>query len=340
MNRIGVTLGGYHCETDLGLILTDADIQLPDVRISLVDVPGRDGLLDMSEAVDGTVRYKNRKITLKFATLERVSGQKWNELLSNVSDKIHGQKMKIEFDGDDYYYEGRCSVDKFSVDGNRQELTISCDCDPYKLEKEERVYSTHMGTSASVEVEVTGTNVSKQPWNVDLRWGSPEVPTFDWSSYVEIIIDFTTASNAMTRVDVQFVDTDKNVYNTQVTKTAKKNESKRITIATIGDEAPKSINWSKIYRILLSGATSATVTAVAVPTAILRVQGTRMPAVPQVDVDLPVTLTVKGNKYKLETGSWYDPNLVLDEGITAFIFEAEDNTDYAEVSVKFRGGRL
>lgn len=340
MNRIGVTLGGYHCETDLGLILTDADIQLPDVRTSLVDVPGRDGLLDLSEAVDGTVRYKNRKITLKFATLERVSGQKWNELLSNVSDKIHGQKMKIEFDGDGYYYEGRCSVDKFSVNGNRQELTISCDCDPYKLEKEKRKYTATLGTSGNVEVDVTGTNVSKREWNVDLRWGSAEVPTFDWSNYVEITIELTTASNASSIVKIQCADAEGGIYNVELPKTAKKTEKKSITIALSGSNAPEGIAWNKLYRILLGNATKAKVTAIAASTACVRVQGTRMPSVPQIDTDTGVQLTVMGKKYDLEVGSWYDPNLVLYEGETAFLFTTKESVENAEVSVSFQGGRL
>ena len=45
------------------MYLTDADIGFPEVRTNYVDVPGRDGMLDLSTALDGEIHYQDRTIT-------------------------------------------------------------------------------------------------------------------------------------------------------------------------------------------------------------------------------------------------------------------------------------
>ncbi|MCC8181522.1 MAG: phage tail family protein [Clostridiales bacterium] len=129
---IGVSFDGAHCLDDLGLYLTNASIGAPEVQTNYIDVPGRDGQLDLSTALTGAVRYKNRTIELTFATAKRVSGKEWHALLSDVSNLLHGQEKTIAFDGDDYYYKGRCTVTDFAVEGEKHTLTVSCNCEPYK----------------------------------------------------------------------------------------------------------------------------------------------------------------------------------------------------------------
>ena len=67
----GVTLNEKHCTRDLGLYLTDAVIAAPEVQTSYASVPGGDGYLDLSTALDGEIHYKGREIKLSFRIRDR-----------------------------------------------------------------------------------------------------------------------------------------------------------------------------------------------------------------------------------------------------------------------------
>lgn len=134
----GVSIGGKHCYRDLDLILTDVDIKLPDVQTSTTEVPGMDGVLDYTEVLTGHVRYKNRSITLTFATSNKFTKLDWSTFLSNLAGTLHGQKLRIIFDDDpEHYYVGRCTIDSFSTDWRNHTVKIVCDCDPWKYKTKE-----------------------------------------------------------------------------------------------------------------------------------------------------------------------------------------------------------
>ena len=135
----GVTIGGYHSYDDLNMLLAKREIGLPEVQTSTVEVPGRDGALDLTDVLYG-VKYDNRTIKLTLLTTTVISESNWAELLSDISGKLHGQKLKIIFDEDtDWYYYGRVSINKFQTDCRKQEVVLECDCEPYKLAVEDTV---------------------------------------------------------------------------------------------------------------------------------------------------------------------------------------------------------
>lgn len=129
----GVTFDGIHTDS-WGLILTDAEIGLPEVKTSTVSIPGADGVLDLTEALTGAVCYGNRELKLTFETTAKYSGSSWAELLSTLSAALHGQRKSIVFDDDpDWAYQGRCTIDTFETSRYHQTVVIRCDCDPYKV---------------------------------------------------------------------------------------------------------------------------------------------------------------------------------------------------------------
>lgn len=131
---IGVTINGKHCLNDLGMVLTKAEIDPPEAQTSYLTVPGRDGPLDMSEALDGKIHYNEREITLEFESTPLLCGKTWPVFLSDLSNLVHGVTSKVAFDGDDdYYYTGRGEVSDFGITGNKYSITIGFICDPYKL---------------------------------------------------------------------------------------------------------------------------------------------------------------------------------------------------------------
>ncbi len=111
-----VKIGGYDCQDDFGMLLASKDIELPTVQTKFVEVPGRDGTLDFTEALSGRPAYYDRTIKLVFVTCKNISHEEWPDFLSKIANAIHGKRLQIIFDEDpDYYYDGRCVNSKFET---------------------------------------------------------------------------------------------------------------------------------------------------------------------------------------------------------------------------------
>ena len=128
-----VFFDGKDTYTEYGLLLASKSIALPEVRTNMIDVPGRDGLLDASEALNGEVTYKNRTITLKLTGVDTVSGKTWPATISDFCNKVHGKHVKITFPEDTaHFYSGRCSVRQVELVKMMQTIPVTVDCDPWK----------------------------------------------------------------------------------------------------------------------------------------------------------------------------------------------------------------
>lgn len=132
MNTTGVKLGEYHSYETWKLRLKSVEIEFPDGRVISIDVEGRDSLLDVTEAVNGSVRYKNR--TLHFVFDARNNDYRhWAYLISGIANKLHGQKRRIIFDFDpEYYYVGRCHLNTSKSNEVLSEIALDCECDSFK----------------------------------------------------------------------------------------------------------------------------------------------------------------------------------------------------------------
>ena len=119
---IGIKFGIKHSYRDFGMYLTKKEISLPKAKTEKVSVTGRDGDIDLTEALGDNVRFENR--TLKF-TFTTVDYKKWAQSLSAVANYLHGQKMQIIMDADpQYYYYGRCSINKFETNKATGKIVI------------------------------------------------------------------------------------------------------------------------------------------------------------------------------------------------------------------------
>lgn len=128
-----VFFDGKDTYTEYGLLLASKSISLPEVRTNMIDVPGRDGLLDASEVLAGEVTYKNRTITLKLIGVDTVSGKKWPATISDFCNKVHGKRVKVTFPEDTtHFYSGRCSVGQVELVKMMQAIPVTVDCDPWK----------------------------------------------------------------------------------------------------------------------------------------------------------------------------------------------------------------
>lgn len=104
-----------------------------EIKTSLINIPYADGQLDLTDYY-GTVRYKNRPITINmriFGSEDIVS------IYHEISTSLHGKVMKIEFsdDDEDWYWYGRCAVGQGTRTNNyAYDFAIVVDAEPYQYQ--------------------------------------------------------------------------------------------------------------------------------------------------------------------------------------------------------------
>ncbi len=172
----GVTIGEKHSFNDWGTRLSTMSITLPLPKTNYVDIPGRDGPLDLTE-VFGQVNYYNRDFTIELTKLDAT--RKWETLITEIANYVHGKKLKITFDKDpDHYYYARCTVDRLSTSAMLGIITIYCNSDPYKYKQNLTVVEEAIDTSGTIIL--TNDRMPSIPTitvdaEMTLTWGDYEV---------------------------------------------------------------------------------------------------------------------------------------------------------------------
>ena len=97
-----------------------------------IEVPGRNGQIDLTEALTGYTVYNNRQIVLELGGRKR--SQDWPGFMSNFLNDLHGKSVKVIFDNDpSYYYQGRATVESDYEKGNEiARFTLTINAEPYK----------------------------------------------------------------------------------------------------------------------------------------------------------------------------------------------------------------
>lgn len=145
----GVKFGNYHSWNDFSLILAQKIIGTPSPKTETVDIPGGDGVLDLTDFF-GEVKYNNRELSFEFSTM--VPQDQFMDLFSRVQNALHGQKMQIVLDDNaEWYYTGRITVSEWKAEKSIGKLTIDCDCEPFKARLGDTVIHQEVnGTEATV----------------------------------------------------------------------------------------------------------------------------------------------------------------------------------------------
>lgn len=130
---IGVNFNNFHSFDDFGLILSSKTIEAPNPKTVKVSIEGADGEMDLTEYF-GETKFENRKLEFEFTSI--IPKSEFKDQFSEINNAIHGKKMQILLDEDsEFYYVGRCSLSSWKSNGRIMELTITCDCEPYKYKK-------------------------------------------------------------------------------------------------------------------------------------------------------------------------------------------------------------
>ena len=123
----------FHSFDDWGLYIANTDyIKEPKQNTNYVEVPGRDGLLDLSEAVSGRPTYSGREIKISLAGVNDKTD--WDSIISSFRNNINGRICKIIFDNDPtYFWRGRIDIKDFKSVLNLGTFNVDVpNAEPYK----------------------------------------------------------------------------------------------------------------------------------------------------------------------------------------------------------------
>ena len=140
-----IRFGTKWTRADYGLIVAPYAIPMPEPQTNFVEIPGRDGALDLSEAF-GTVRYADRIIPLTM-----YARAPFDSMISAFAAEVHGRRINVIFDRDPtFYYDARFTLEDVERHAGYCELSLKCRARPYKLEHFETTITVLPTGSATV----------------------------------------------------------------------------------------------------------------------------------------------------------------------------------------------
>ncbi|MCI9025439.1 MAG: mtfA protein [Dorea sp.] len=131
----GVTFNDrIHTWRDWGLNLVSIYIPMPKPKSQLIDIPGGDGSIDLTE-INGRPVYDNRDgMELVFDLMDE-DYKVWFLKYSEFAKEIHGKKVKMVLDDEpEHYYMVRLNLDGQKTNPVYGEITLSGTAEPFKYD--------------------------------------------------------------------------------------------------------------------------------------------------------------------------------------------------------------
>lgn len=143
-NRLIV--GGVDLTSTFRLILLDGyELNPPEPKTYTVDIPGGNGVIDLTDALSGDVVYNNRSQTFNFALMNMkgvndTSIQEYERAKTELANFLHGKAFDYQMTMDPgYTYHGRFTVNTYAQalysNGRLGTIQVTVDSDPYKLKE-------------------------------------------------------------------------------------------------------------------------------------------------------------------------------------------------------------
>lgn len=131
-------------------------VELAEPILETIDLPGRNGRLDLSEVLTGHLLYSNRTGSWDFMVMNDYPDYNWVKVRDSMASYIHGKKHTIILEDDpDWYYEGRLTFD-YAPDNNWSTVSIGYDLCPFKRQIAIPASYQNISVSGSKTVTVVG----------------------------------------------------------------------------------------------------------------------------------------------------------------------------------------
>lgn len=136
--------GGF-TETSTGLLLNGVNtwdewhlipssrptIAMPGVSEKYIEIPGRDGSIDLSDWLAGRPIYGDRQGSLEF--YHQNGYEDWETVRRAMAHYFHGRTLKMILEDDPaYYYEGRFKLNEWKSEASHSKVVIDYHLKPYK----------------------------------------------------------------------------------------------------------------------------------------------------------------------------------------------------------------
>ena len=110
-------------------------IKPPKAKKTVIDIPGSNNRIDLSEVLSGDITYENRTGSIEFIVMND-KPMPWYELYNEIMNTIHGKRVGFSLEEEpDWYYEGRVEVNEWRSDPDYSRIVIDYDVDPFKYKK-------------------------------------------------------------------------------------------------------------------------------------------------------------------------------------------------------------
>lgn len=110
-------------------------INPPMQKKQTIDIPGANGILDLSNSLTHYPVFGNRTGQLQFAVLNDIPATSWITTYTKIMKFLQGNPVKMFLEDDQkYFYEGDVWVDNWDSrnDGTWSEITFGYDFQPYR----------------------------------------------------------------------------------------------------------------------------------------------------------------------------------------------------------------
>lgn len=129
-NYDSITYSGKGLMRDFGLKAKKIVIGMPDIWEHLVEVPGRNGPIDMTD-FSGRPAFKSRQINISLDKEE--SYDDWLTKSDNMINHLYGNRFNIVVGSDDkHYFTGRCLINMTKENGVITDHDFIVKCDPMR----------------------------------------------------------------------------------------------------------------------------------------------------------------------------------------------------------------
>ncbi len=141
-----IKFGDKNSYDAFGLRLLEYTIDPPEVKKLFVELPGGDGVLDLTEWTGYPV-YSNRKASFNF-DLQAGNMVEMEEKLSQLYAGLNGIEKKV-YIGDGYYYTGRLTITTEPINNLFRMVSIAGDFYPYKFKDHETIVNVNAAASGT-----------------------------------------------------------------------------------------------------------------------------------------------------------------------------------------------
>lgn len=183
----------HHSFNDFGLIRVSRPlISPPVVKTIIVDNPGTNGVIDLTEALTEYPTYENRTITERY--IVRAKPKQWDLIISDVSQILDGMTGQLRFDTDPaYYWQGRSVISAIDKHETYMLITITSDVFPFKYERFHSLQSWEwdpFNFDVGIIRDYSNIEVDGELSYTIIGTKMPVVPTFSVSSGSSLTVQF------------------------------------------------------------------------------------------------------------------------------------------------------